>query len=333
MQFKSSGGLVDVTTYYTTNDNSTGKVAGYPEFRKVRKGTSTTEFEVSKSQYNLRTVGTSPTVTTLAFLTKQTVYRSESGDPIDTSFSHQWEANTVHLEKLTTTLPEIQSGENPVGDTSSDTIIEDYDSQGRLFKSIDARGTITEYEYDDVTGAQIQMTQDPGTANLDLITDMQVDDLGRVTQSLGPVHDINGTNVRTARWTVYLDDEHEIWIARGFNDGTDDVIINPVTIQKMDLNDRVVDLIEATIGSGVERTGALDPDTDSFDDQTKWVRWTKTIYGNGGRMTATCVYHSIPDSGKRNFRNKLRRNDVRLRFDGPSEHGQIARRHHHPHCV
>jgi hypothetical protein len=49
-----------------------------------------------------------------------------------------------------------------------------------------------------------------------LITDYEFDNLGRTTQALGPVHPVDGADTRTATWTVYLDDDFETLVGRGY---------------------------------------------------------------------------------------------------------------------
>ena len=155
---------------------------------------------------------------------------------------------------------------------------------------------ITTYTYDEVTGAQTSMVQDDG--GLDLTTTMTNDDLGRQTESVGPEHDINGDALRTASWTVYQDADDEVWSGRGYKIDTDYTLVNPVSIQKLDKNGRVFSSIQATRGSGVENSGKLSP-SDTFP-RSSWIRWTRTIYGNGGRVTAVRVYHNIPSLGEGN---------------------------------
>ena len=56
-----------------------------------------------------------------------------------------------------------------------------------------------------------QMVEDAATGGLQLTTDYEVDELGRTTQTLGPLHNVDGNNVRTASWTVYKDEDNEVW--------------------------------------------------------------------------------------------------------------------------
>ena len=140
----------------------------------------------------------------------------------------------------------------------------------------------------------IQMIRDSGAGKLNLTTDYEVDNRGRVTRTLGPVHDVDGTDVRTASWTVHVD-EHETWRGQGYhNPGTStDTLVNPVQIERRSADGTTVDRITATRGSTVESSGAL-ADTDTLSED---VAWTRQIYDIFGRMTASRVYHAIPTSG------------------------------------
>ena len=85
-------------------------------------------------------------------------------------------------------------------------------------------------EYDVTTWAVSQTVEDvddteltvpagwstPDGAGLHLVTDYQYDEHGRRTQTLGPVHDVDGQPARTASWTVYQDDDREVWNAQGY---------------------------------------------------------------------------------------------------------------------
>ncbi len=170
----------------------------------------------------------------------------------------------------------------------------EFDLQGRFVEFTDARGTLTTYEYDDPTGALLSMTQDSG--GLDLVTDYQIDSQGRTTAVLGPAHDIDSSgSVRTVNWTVYLDDQLQIYTARGYLRGSDYTLVNPVTITQLDASGRVTDVIQAKRGSSVESSGASSA-SDTFAQST-WTRWTHNEYDDSGKLTSTRVYHSIPTSG------------------------------------
>jgi hypothetical protein len=99
-----------------------------------------------------------------------------------------------------------------------------FDKYGNLEWVMDERGFIIHMEYDTVTGAVTRPIQDVDTSqvtdepsgwetptggSLHTVTDFEHDDLGRVTQSLGPARtvDIDGTatSVRRATMMVAMD--------------------------------------------------------------------------------------------------------------------------------
>ena len=106
--------------------------------------------------------------------------------------------------------------------------MEEYDVAGRMIKSTDARGTVTEYDHDSFHGVVTQTVADAASGGLQITSDSTVDEFGRVIESLGPEHDVDGTNVRTAQWTVYID-SHETWTAQGYQTvvGSVDTLVNP----------------------------------------------------------------------------------------------------------
>jgi len=171
-------------------------------------------------------------------------------------------------------------------------------------------------KYDVVTGAITQLIQDVDTSQvtdepsgwetptgggLHLVTDFEHDDLGRMTQSLGPAHnvDIDGTatSVRRATWTVYQDADHELWTAQGYflvGQAPPDAyqLVNPVSITKYDENGLVQEAIAAVRAS---TSGKLAPD-DEFPPSS-YVHWTTNQYTDCCFLASTRVYDSIPASG------------------------------------
>ncbi|MFO7902542.1 MAG: hypothetical protein R6U98_07775, partial [Pirellulaceae bacterium] len=242
-------------------------------------------------------------------------------DTIETQFSytyHEYEDGGVTKERnqvlqKTTTLPSISSTQN--GSGSSATRTERFDEHGNLVWLKDERGFLTHYEYDVDTGARVRMIQDvdvsqvsdepsgwstPTGGGAHLVTDYTIDDLGRVTQTLGPVHDVDGTDTRTASWTVYNEDGEETRRASGHavettpGSGTFDdyTIVGPVSVTQYDHDGRVLDQFQAE----PDTTAPANPltsiagETFSQDEYTSWTanQYTKT------RLTATARYYDIP---------------------------------------
>ena len=171
----------------------------------------------------------------------------------------------------------------------------------------DERGYINTFQYNLGHGGMTSQVQDddPPTdsgwsANsgdrLKLTSDYLYDQTGRQTQALGPAHDIDGTTVRTAQWTVYKDLDLQTYQGQGYATGSGPytyTLVNPVTVTIMDQAGRAVHSIQATRTSTMGRLSA----SDSFTDQTKWCRWTHSFYDDSGLLTSSRVYFDIPSSG------------------------------------
>ncbi len=305
---RTSDGLIHVTDHYTTTGS--GAAAGYVQHEKIKKGSSGTPIKLRSYEYTSQTAGG----VTVYPVSKETVYRNDDGTgAIDTTYSYTFHSGTVRVLKRTTTLPAVSTSHN--GSGSANTREEVYNVHGNLEWTKDEHGAITRHKYDIVKGALTQTIQDVDTAQvsdepsgwstvssfgLHLTSDYEVDDLGRTTQVLGPVHnvDIAGTDtaVRTAGWTVYKDIDHEVWAGQGYGSGSGFstyTLVNPLSITKLDHAGRATDQIVATRASTSGKLTA----SDSFAQAT-WVRWSKSIYNDEGDLTASRVYHTIPSSGE-----------------------------------
>jgi RHS repeat-associated protein len=281
VQREDHAGLIRLTTYYENNDG--GGAPGRVEYTKVKNGVEEPPVNLTKTEYVERKINPdAPDEVVIYPVSKQIVYRSDTvlgGDPIETLFDYTaWHDGTVQPETVTITLPVVPDTEN--GDEATNEIVQEFDVQGRLTQVTDARGTITGYLYDNVTGARTQMVQD--TTGLELTTDYTLDDLGRTIKVLGPEHNVDGQMVRTVTWIIYQDVDNQVWTGQGYKWGSSSyALINPVTIRNLD---------------DVESAGELDPsNAEDLAEQDHWVRWTHNVYDEGGRLTATQVYFDIPD--------------------------------------
>lgn len=232
---------------------------------------------------------------------------------IVTSYDYLFYPGTTQIRQKTTTLPEIPIEQNGSGVAA--TRKDYFDTHGNVSWSMDERGYITRMKYDLPTGALIQLIQDvdtsietdapsgwvtPADGGLNLITDFEHDDQGRMTQSLGPWHniDINGTatEIRRANWIVYQDATFQTWSAQGYATGTSlsysYTLVNPVAIAIRDAAGKTLEQISAVRSS---TSGKLLP-TDSFP-QSSYVRWTTTQYTDCCFAASQRVYHTIPSSG------------------------------------
>ncbi|MCD4728910.1 MAG: hypothetical protein K8R46_14725, partial [Pirellulales bacterium] len=285
------GGLTRLAEYYTSTtatSTTAGGAEGYVRYQKIRQGDSCTPTKISETKYFSRTSGGA----TIYPVAEQIVFQSESGagDPVTTSYSYQW--STFRATQRTTTLPAVSTRKNGLG--TSATRVEVFDVYGNLTSFTDERGKITAHIYDATTAVCTQTTQDSG--GLGLVSNFQGDSQSRVKRSLGPAHSINGVSVRSAVWTVYDDEHHQVRSARGYQTVSTEAftLISPVTIAKLDHDGRTLEKITATWSSTLAAFLAAD-----YDDfaQTTFIRWTTNQYNDVGQQTSTRVYHNIPASG------------------------------------
>ena len=309
---KPQEGLVKVYFYYASTDLGAGAVAGYLQSEQVQQGGAGRPIMLRQYQYTSRTAGRR----TIYQMAKETCY-PDAGDPLFQLqchvYSYTWQGGTLLIDQKTTTFPAVPLDQNGSGLPASRK--EAYDGYGNKTWAMDERGFLTKQSYDVATGAVIQLIRDVNTAKvsgapagwttpsgggLNLVTDYTVDGLGRVTQELGPAHniDLNGTNtpVRRATWTVYQDAQFQVWsgtgYATGVGPGYNYMLVNPVSLTYMDPIGRVTDQIKAERSSP---TGPLSPG-DSFPQNT-WVRWTHRTYAAGMNVENERVYFAIPPIG------------------------------------
>ncbi len=194
------------------------------------------------------------------------------------------------------------------------------DSLGRKSLTMDERGFITRFSYDNATGAMVRRVDDVDpeldgevpsswalvSPGLNWVTDYQCDTSARVLREFGPVHEVqlridNQTVepalVRTVRYTVYRDDLRQVWNASGYARGSGPnytfVTVGSVRITCKDEEGRVTDEIEAVRACN---QGPL-AEQEMFP-RDKWRRWTRQIYDIWGRLLARRVYHRLPESGQ-----------------------------------
>ncbi len=293
---RDDAGLIQVTVYYPDDATDPGTAPGYVQYQKVKKGSSGTPITLVENRYDTIDVAG----TTTYPLSEQIVYPNEDGTgPISTLFGRTYYSGTQQLNQLTITLPAVPTAQNGADGVTA-TRIETYSAYGQLLSAEDERGNVTSFSYDLLTGAMKQRIDDAGIGRLNLTTDYANDTLGRITEELGPVHqiDIGGTptDIRRARWTVYQDDTHEIWRASGYASGGSFgtfTLVQPVSVTRLDSDNRVTAQIQATRASGT--SGALDR-CDAFA-QSSWTRWTQWHFDDHGRQDWQRVYFDIPGSG------------------------------------
>ncbi len=214
-----------------------------------------------------------------------------------------------------------------------------YDTLGRNIWSKDQMGLINYYQYadghlemqiidfdtlasrgGDYTGGTAPWSTDATYGGLDKITNYTYDELGRVTQVLGPWHeaDIDAVDslpkrIRTASWTVYqagsstgLDQRST---ARGHFTGSTYAIDTPITIKLLCKLDRAMETM--TIDSDSSRSTAfedlgtegkldkadtIDVREDNGDpkNNTDKFSWSRVSFDGEGELEWRQVYHTIP---------------------------------------
>ena len=285
---RDNSGLIQITEYDTAT-----ATANYVKYRSVQQGQLGTEIRQSQTDYTTQTAGGA----TRVLISKQTVYTDDShAVPIETSYAYTFYSGKVQPSQIVITLPAVLTTQN--GSGASATTTQKFDLLGNLTESTDERGLKTGYTYDTFTGAMTQSIMDVG--GQDLSTDYEIDDKGRTTQTLGPVHEAvissSATQVRTASWTTYDEETNTVMSASGYATGTAPsytfTLVNPVSITISNDNGNVQEQIQATRAS---TAGKLQP-TDAFS-QTSYVRWTTNQYEQCCRISSTRNYFLIPSSG------------------------------------
>ncbi len=267
-----------------------------------------------------------------------------------TTYAYDWQAdasskNTQFVEEKTINIPAYE-GSAP----SALTTLQVFDAYGRLTWHRGAAGLTDYYDYDTATGwlnkiirdADLTRTGDfndsvPGdptwsTVNyggLHLVTDYAYDDLGRVTEILGPRHRIDSPSspmtwmaARTATWMVYTENDaesfNERWTATGWKHVSDANpanhtwrgIVGPITVEKLCKLDRAVETmtIVSIEGGGYPYSDAnTDEKLNDGDTITLGINgtptnnedkrsWSRVSFDYNGLTGSRKAYHAIPGS-------------------------------------
>jgi RHS repeat-associated protein len=217
--------LFDYASSTTAGETTAGSAAGYQEDTQVQQGETGTAGLQSSTQY-FKHAASSSTVYPVA---TQTVYRNTDGTGGETtSFSYTWFSGTTQMQSVAVSKPVVSSAENGPGTADVDTTY--FDVYARPIWEKDPDGFLTYTAYDPATGAVIKNIDDVNTSNtsdftnlpsgwstpsgggLHLITTMQVDALGRTTETTDP----NGN----VTYTVYDDPDHAMRVYPGWNSST-----------------------------------------------------------------------------------------------------------------
>lgn len=285
--------MSDTVGLIETADYLSGGLAGYVNNRYVQQGQTGTPVKLITYDY-VNSAGSSNNPLAI------TVY--PNGSAVTTSYGYTYDGPGTQMLQRVTTLPRVISTQNGSGSTAV-TTTENFDTYGNLTSYIDELGMRTDYTYDLVLGVVTRQTvnvvsggTDPG---MNLVTDYTYDNLGRLIQTLGPIHTAVGggsaISVRAATWMAYvqsIDPGTGTWgvdqtfSGSGYASGSGYstyTLVNPVTILKTDKDGRSTDVITAIRSS---TTGPILP-SETFTDQTKWTSWSSTQYAAQTHPAAT----------------------------------------------
>jgi YD repeat-containing protein len=316
VNLRAAAGLIEVTSYYSTDIFPYGEVAGYVSTRGVQQGSGGTLEVTEKLKYATQTVGGQNLHTISERLVYPVAGMADEDAPTTTyerSYYNDGTDATFQVLELITTAPVVSEDENGSGVIGVSKQV--YDRFGRVTWEMNERGVITYTSYVQVTGAMLQRIEDVNTTLLPdpplgwvaygehLITDYVSDAQGRAVQERGPWHEVQlsewdttTTAIRRVTFTTYDDEAHEVRNASGYLTGNNPTptftVVGAVSRQLSDSNGRVVDEIQAVRCCP---TGPLTPG--EALPQEKWSRWTHRIYDPWGRLYAQRVYHRIPAQG------------------------------------
>jgi YD repeat-containing protein len=223
-----NSGLISVIDYgssTTATASTAGDVTGYQKDDKIEQGQNGTAIKLDSQQYFLQSAGS----TTIYPLANSTQYRNTDGTGAETtSYSYTFFAGTVQVQSLAVSLPVISSAQNGPGTAEVSTTFND--NYGRPIWTKDADGFLTYTAYDQATGSVIKTISDVNTTDtgdfsnlptgwttpvgggLELITQDQVDPLGRTVKETDP--DGNVT------YTACIDANYEERVYAGWNSST-----------------------------------------------------------------------------------------------------------------
>jgi RHS repeat-associated protein len=221
-------GLIEITDYYastTAGETTAGGVAGYWQDTKLQQGKTGTLILQATTQYFAHSAGGS----TVDPVATQTVYRNTDGTGAETtSYAYMWFSGTTQKQSVAVSLPTISATQNGPGTADVQTTY--FDTYQRPIWIKDGDGFINYTAYDPATGAVVKTITDvdttrtgdfqnlpagwstPAGGGLHLITQREVDGLGRTTKLTDP----NGN----VTYAVYNDPNHEVRVYPGWQSAT-----------------------------------------------------------------------------------------------------------------
>src|SRR5260370_15039144 len=223
-----SSGLITTTDYYsptTAGERTAGGVAGDEQDEEVKQGETGTAITLNSTQYFLHTANS----ISVAPVANYTAYaQTNGGGGRTTSYSYTWFSGTTQMQSEQVTAPVISSSENGPGE--ADVARTYFDTLQHPLWSKDGDDFLTYTAYDQATSAVVKTIADvntndtgdfsnlpsgwttPSGGGLELITQIQVDGLGRTTK----LTDLNGN----VTYEVYNDPSHERLVYPGWDNST-----------------------------------------------------------------------------------------------------------------
>lgn len=289
VQLYASQGLVQLNDYYssTVDHGAPGRLRS----SRVRNGEFADEAILRKVEY---TPAHSVGGTDYFYILNDIRYVGPEGSDYTatTSYEYEWHTGDAArvVAKRTTKLPIVSSSQNGSGELN--TIVEVYNENRYRTSREDERSVKQTWQWWEEVGAMKRHVMDAD--GLALTTDFEHDDLGRITQSLGPVHtvDLSGTAtairraIRTAYTEFSIDPLHSLYDSEfgseemrsmGYITSGNFFVIYPMTSTFADRAGRVIQRLN--IGNSGN------------------CRWERRFYDDQSHMVAERVYHHIPAEG------------------------------------
>jgi YD repeat-containing protein len=287
--------LITRYDYYTTTtamETTAGGVVNYLQDQKIQQGQSGTLIPQETWQYYAHAYNGQ----TIAPLGSDTVYRNSDGTGAETtSYSYTWYTNSAQIQSQTVTAPVISASENGPG--TADVTTTYFDQNGNAQWTKDPDGYIQYDAYDPVTGALLTDIVDVNTADsseftnlpsgwstptgggLNLVTQYQVDALGRTTKETSPAGNIT--------YYVYLDPQHEERIYQGWNSSTGTATLPTEVIREDSSGTYTEDL---TMTATPHLTNGAPDGSEAIGNL---ISLTRDYVNAAGQLTSEYAYNSL----------------------------------------
>jgi RHS repeat-associated protein len=294
-----TSGLLEVTDYYATTTagdpllgGSAGGVAGYYQDTKLQQGTAGTPILQASAQYFTHSAGGA----TVAPIATQAVYRNTDGTGAETtSYAYSWFSGTTQTQSMTVSLPTVSAAQNGPGTADVQTTF--FDAYERPIWTKDGDGFLNYAAYDPATGAVVKTITDvdttktgdfqnlptgwstPSGGGLHLITQRQVEILGRPTQVTDPAGNIT--------YIVYNDPNYERLVYPGWNSSTN-LPTGPTQVYREDRPGSYLETL--TMSATPHLTNGVPDGTESISNLQTLAR----RYGNSaGQLVRADAYFNL----------------------------------------